>query len=338
MSAPTLLAVTASQTHVDVQFNQTVVAPTGQPGAGFSITDNGVALTITSAALIAADTVRLVVAKIDEGDSVLVTLVNTGTLTNSGAENAANFTNTAATNTSTQPAPFAAASALHGHPEVISLLFSSKVNPVGGLVGLTVQVNGVTVVPASIANGADPRELAITMPAGLQYRDTFTAAYVGTTGAWVKASDSTPMASFTLSGVNGSTVGIPNAAYPLSNVIRNKLAPVNGIVVATVSCDINLVDQGLIDSYGPAVVDFGNGTFGVTMANPDGVTLSQDLRQIGNGLSVSKNFFVLNHPAWTADAAADWLNVITQRIATALGALRTTDGTVDLGSRTIEQV
>lgn len=338
MSAPTLLAATASQTHVDLQFTQTVVAPTGQPGAGFTVSANGVALTITGASLVAVDTVRLTVPKIDEGDSVIASFANTGTLTNSGAELVANFTNSTVTNTSTQPAPFAAASALHGHPEIISLLFSSKVGAVGGLVGLTVQVNGVTVVPTSIANGADPRELAITMPAGLQYRDTFTAAYNAGTGAWVKSSDSTPIASFTLSGVNGSTVGIPNAAYPLSNVIRNQLAPKNGIVVATVSCDINLVDQGLIDSYGPAVVDFGNGTFGITSDNPDGVTLIQDLRQIGNGLSVSKNFFVLNHPAWAADSAADWLNVVTQRIATALGALRTTDGTVDLGSRTIEQV
>lgn len=338
MSAPTLLALAASQTHVDVQFNQTVVAPTGQPGAGFSISANGVSLPIASAALIAADTVRLVVGKIDEGDAVLVSFTNTGTLTNSGAEAAANFTSQAATNSSTQPAPFAAVSALHGHPEVLSLLFSSKVNPVGGLVGLTVQVNGVTVVPTSIANAADPRELAVTMPAGLQYRDTFTVAYNGGTGAWVKASDSTPLVSFSLTGVNGSVVGIPNAAYPLSNVIRNQLAPRNGVIQATISCDINLVDQGLIDEYGPAVVDFGNGTFGITGSNPDGVVLLQDLRPIGNGLSVTKNFFVLNHPSWAADAAADWLVVITQRIATALGALRTTDGTVDLGSRTVEQV
>ena len=101
--------------------------------------------------------------------------------------------------------------------------------------------------------------------------------------------------------------------------------------------DLNSIDQTIVDYYGPFTVDFG-GTFGVTVSNPSGVLVAQDLLPLSQGMKVTKTFTVAGHTDWAAAAATDWLTTITTRISLALSSGRVIDQSTVLGTKTVKQV
>jgi hypothetical protein len=340
-TSPAWAAIVALETSIQVVFDQPVVAPTNRPGEGFTFLVNGAPRYSNTATQTDPSTVTFQMAgTISDNDTVVVSYdASVSNLTNAtGANFAAAFTGVKATNQSAHAALLAVVCALDiNQPEVITLLFSQPVTSIGGYAnGLSVTANNVAVTFTSIAQGQDPRQLRVIFPGGFQYRDELMFSYAAASGDWV--SGGYPIRNLIEQVVtNASRLGTPTDDYPLSSVVREQLNAKTGGIEATVGVDLNLIDQRLVDRFGPAMVDFG-GVFGQTVLNPAGVFLPQDMRAVKAGISVSKRFLVPNKPQWAADAAAEWLNTMTQRIGTALGVLRTQDQQVVLGNRTVRQV
>jgi hypothetical protein len=339
MASPALLAITNSETYIDVQFDQTVIAPSGRYGEGFTITVNGAVRIAVTASQPAVDKVRLTITGVIQGgDKVLVTYTNAyGNLVNGTAETAASFAATQTTNNSQHAALMSSVLAQNETDNnVITLSFDRPVTSVLGYgTGLTVKSNTATVVPTTVLQGSDPRTIKITFAGGFQYSDVLTWSYVSATGDWTSGYDYTDQTDVPV--VNASRIGTPEDAYPLSSVIREQLTPVSSIVKATIVLDLNSIDYSIVTKFGPITVDFG-GTFGVTVSNPAGITIAQDLVALKQGLKVTKDFYFATRPDWAAVAAAEWLTTVTNRISQALAAARTTDQAVVVGSRTVKLV
>jgi hypothetical protein len=339
MAAPALQSITNAETYIDVQFDQTVIAPSGRYGEGFSITVNGATRIAVTASQPAVNKVRLTITGVIQGgDKVMVAYTNVyGNLVNGSAEVAASFSATQSTNNSQHAALMSSVLALgQTDNNVITLSFDRPVTSVLGYgTGLTVKSNGATVSPTSVLQGSDPRTIKITFAGGFQYSDVLTWSYVSATGDWTSGYDYSDQTDVPV--VNASRIGTPVDAYPLSSIIREQLTPVNSVVKATVILDLNSIDYDIVNKYGPLTVDFG-GTFGVTVSNPAGVTIEQDLIALEQSLKVTKDFYFATRPDWAAIAAAEWLTTMTNRIGQTLAAARTTDQAVVVGTRTVKLV
>ena len=337
MTAPVLLAAQAVEVAVLVTFDQSVVSSTGAPGAGWSVTINGVPAGILAATQPLTTQVRLALdTTVRVGDLLTVSYdAAKGNLRDvTTVFPVASILAGAVTNSSACAGLLAAVLALTPDPATtLSLVFSAPVLSVAYLTGLTVNVNGVPVAPLSAGPGADPRTLKVVFAALIEPTDALTFSYDSTLGDWNSAGYVLP--SFV-------EIAVSNAAnqpqqYPLSTVIREPLEACSGDIEATIGIDLCYVDNALLGRYGPARVDFG-GTFGITVANPAGILIPQDFKALNSGIQISKMFCAPGNPAWAQVAAEDWLNQISIRIGTALGILRATDKEVVLGSLSIVQV
>lgn len=336
MTAPVYTSVTAAQGYIDILWDQTVVAPAGRPGEGFTVTVNGSARYVMSASQPAVDTVRIVPAGvIQSGDTVVVSYSNSlSNLQNALFEDCTSFSSVTATNTSLHAALLSSVLGQNiTDNNVITLSFNKIVTSAAFATGLTVKTNGSTIVPTSVAAGSDPRTIKITFAGGFQYNDALTWSYVP--GDWDSGVAITAFTDVVVA--NASRIGTPADAYPLSSVVREQLLPAAGIISATVTLDLNSIDQLIVDYYGPFTVDFG-GTFGVTISNPAGVLVPQDLTALSQGMRVTKTFTVAGHTDWAATAATDWLETITARITQSLSSGRVIDQSTVLGTKTVKQV
>ncbi len=102
-------------------------------------------------------------------------------------------------------------------------------------------------------------------------------------------------------------------------------------VEATCGLELNSVDTALLEGYGPKRVDFG-GTFGDAE-----VLIAQDLRDLKDGLRVTKRFVATNMQD-AADAASEWLDTVKERTALVLQGIRTIDNSLELVGRSVQQV
>lgn len=339
-TAPVMVSMYVDQTTLDVVFDQPITSSTNRPGEGFAFLLNGDTVYSNSAEIVGVDTVRFTLAAtISQGDLFEVSYDNSvSNLENlTDGASATSFASTAATNNSTHPRLLSAVLAQNLiDPYVISLTFSSPVTSADYLVGLTVLADASPVAVSSVAPDGDPRVLLITLSGSLTYASTITIQYDDATGDW--ASNGTPLVSLIDEPVtNASKIGTPSSDYPLSSVVRQPLAAKNGVIEATVAVDLNFVDNRLNDRYGPTAVDFG-GTFGVSVENPSGVFVPQDMRSLQTGMSVTKKFLVPGFPQHAQVAANEWLATMTTRIEQALGRLRTFDQLTVLGEMTVRQV
>jgi hypothetical protein len=220
------------------------------------------------------------------------------------------------------------------HPELVTLIFDIPVASAHYATGFSMRLNGVTLPVLSAALGTDTHQIVATLAGGPAYTATLDASYDATVGDWNNASS--PVATFTrVPVVNGSVVGRPPTNYPLSSVITKRLVAVAGGFTGQVIADLNTVDANLCAEYAPQMVDFG-GTFGVSMANPSGIMILQNLIALINGLSVSQTF-TSTTPAFAAAAALDWEAQMAVKIGNALAALRTADASVSFGTDVIGQ-
>lgn len=336
MTAPVYSSVTAAQGYIDILWDQTVVAPAGRPGEGFTVTVNGATRYVVSASQPLVTTVRIVPAGIiQSGDTVVVSYSNSlSNLQNAGLENCTNFSSVTATNTSLHAALLSSVLGLNTTDNnVITLTFNKTVTSAAFATGLVVKANTAVVTPSTVTAGSDPRTIKITFAGGFQYNDALTWSY--TPGDWNSGVAITAYTDVVVT--NASRIGTPADAYPLSSVIREQLSPLASVINASVVLDLNSVDQLIVDQYGPLNVDFG-GTFGVTIANPSGVLIPQDIQPLESGMRVTKSFTVVGHTDWAAVAATDWLSAITTRISQALSSGRVIDQSTVLGTRTVRQV
>lgn len=345
MAAPVLSALNNTATLVNVVFDQAVTASTGRPGEGFSITVNGVARYADSASIVtttvANDTVRLVLlGYVGEREVVKVSYSNaTNNLQSvSQALPPANFTNRVSTNNSLHASLLSAVVAENcTDSDTLTLTWSLPIASAALATGVTIYQNGLSVPIVSVTQLPETRKLAIKAATGFQNQDVVTWSYDSALGDWT-TSGYDIVTFLNQATVNASKLGTPGSQYPLSSIIREQLSPVNGTVNATVSIDLNSVDELIVSRYGPLNVDFG-GTFGVTVDNPTGVVIPQDIKPISQGLVVTKAFFVLqSKPQWAATAATEWLGTITARVSAALGTGRTYDQATVLGNRTVSPV
>jgi hypothetical protein len=339
-SAPGVIDILARETEIDIAFDQPVRSPTGRDGEGFRVTINGVAAYPDDAVFVNPSMLRLTMAGvISDRDTVRVSYDATkGDLTDStGGHPLATFSDVIATNTSNHATLQAAVVASNKiDPETLTLVFSIPVVATDYLIGLGFTVNGVIVVPTGVTSGQDPRDILVTFANSFQYSDVVLVTYDASVGDWT--SNGYPLKTIRdLEAINASKIGTPDSDYPLSSVVREPLEPKKGSVWAKVGIDLNFIDRLLVDRYGPANVDFG-GTFGATPENIQGCFLYQDIRSLVTGMLVEKEFLVPGHPDQAAVAAAEWLEVVTQRVGLALGILRTQDRHVVLGQRTARQV
>lgn len=336
-STPTMVSVINTETVISVLFNQTIVSASTNWGVGFTITVNGVVQFTSAVNFSSPSTINFtMVNTIRVGDTVTVAFVNTNSdITNTlGSAKAANFTQTS-TNNSNCAALLASVIALNpANPQVVSLVFSKAVTASPYLTGLSATVNSTVTAISSVVAAGDPRQLLVTFAGGFKFSDVVVLSYNAGVGNWASGY---VIPSFSVTPTNASKIGTPLSNYPLSSVIEYAPVGSNGGTKATIGVQLNSVDIGLVGEYGPVNVDFG-GTFGITTPNPSGVMLTQDIRSIYNGLSVTKTFYVLGQPAFGAAAANDWLNQIATRIGTSLAAVRTLDQTISLNALTIVQV
>lgn len=336
MPAPVLSALSNTETIVRALFGANLTSPTGQPGMGWTVTVNGVTRTIQTATITGSNTVQLTMTGVMASGDLVQAAYNasTGNLVDAatGLSPVATITTTTSTNNSLHAALLAATTDLMaGENAVVSLVWNAPVTSSGGFgTGLTFTVNGVSTPFSSVAAGADPRILRVTFASNFQYNATIAFSYNAGLGDWTSGY---PIASISNHPVvNGSKIGDPSSQYPLSSVLKELPVVKNGIVTAAVGLDLNMVDQKLLNEYGPATVDFG-GTFGTAE-----VLILQRLIPLQTGMRVTQNFFVQNHPEQASDAATDWLTTVTQRIGNAIAALRSTDQAVVLSQQTIVQV
>jgi len=338
-SNPVVTGIAASETEVDVTFDQPVHSGLGTPGAGFSFTVNGAPRTASSAVIVPGPltTVRFVMAEtIDDRDTVLVSYDETqGDLANTpGTLPLLTFADEPVVTTSDAAKLHAVILALDpAVANVLTALFSLPVVSANYLLGLSFSANGNPVVPTSVVPADDPRYLAITFANTFDVNDVITMSYDADVGDWTSNGYAIPsIDAFVVT--NASRVG---TEYPLSSVIQEPLSVRAGDIIATVGIDLNYVDRELNRRYGPIQVDFG-GTFGITPENPAGIFVPQDLIVIDTGLKVSKAFRYPGIPSYASAAGRDWLNVVTERIGVALGILRTQDALVVLGELHVSQV
>lgn len=341
MTIPAVSTIIVRENEIDVVYDIPINSSTNRPGEGFTFKVNGALKYANSAEISAADTVTFEMAGvISNEDTVLVSYDNSVSNIQdfSSSDLAASFTDLGTINQSQHAALLAVICAMSIiEPQVVTLVWSMPITSALGLEdGLSFKVNGSAVAFTTALNGQDPRQLRVTFPGGFQYRDAITFSYNPVVGDWVSAGfDIVAFTDYPVT--NGSRLGTPTDDYPLSSVVREELVAVNGAVDGIIGIDLNLIDQRLVERYGPAIVDFG-GTFGITLANPAGIFIAQDMRPIKTGMKITKRFAVANHPDYASVAADEWQNEMTQRIGTALGILRTTDQQVVLGDRTVRQV
>ncbi len=330
MTAPALSSIACSETVVSALFNAAPVSSTGQPGLGWTVQVNGVGRSVSSAS-IGSSTVHLTVTGvIQTGDLVTAAYNDTvGDLADlaTGLDPVVTFTATAATNNSLHAALLSCTTNLVStESAVVSLVWNKPITSAAYATGLTFKINDVSAPYTSVAPGPDPRILRVTFPGDFQFDAAITFSY--SPGDWASGYAIVAIADHAV--INGSKVGDPTSDYPLSSVIKYLPVIHNGTVAATVGLDLNLVDQKLLNEYGPAVVDFG-GQFGV-------VFVAQRLLPLSTGMQVTQNFFVSGHVDQASTAATDWLDTVTSRIGTAIATLRTTDQSVVLSQQQIVQV
>jgi hypothetical protein len=219
-------------------------------------------------------------------------------------------------------------------PQNITLIFQVPVSSASYTTGVSLTANSAPLAIVSAA--ASGNFVVLTVAGGPAYNTAITVSYDASVGDWNNASN--PVATFTNVVVtNASQVGTPSSAYPLSCVRSLMLTGAGGVITAQLQVFLNPVDQNLVSEYQPQMIDFG-GTYGITMANPSGVMVLQNLQQLVDGLQVSQAFYVANQTAWAVAAAADWEVKNLAKIAAALAYLRTLDQTIDYGTTTINPV
>ncbi len=340
MTAPVRLSSACTATVVTCVFDQTLVAPLGRPGEGFTLTVNGIArvmqAAVQSTTTLSNDSVQLTVQGVlSFGDTVLLSYSPaTGNLLNGTAEAPTAFTGAAVTNSSVHAGMLARVVAANGtDSNVLTVYFSKPVTATDYTTGVTVKVNGTTVPLSSGAQGSNTSTILLTLSAAVQYSDVVQLSYTG--GTWTSG---TPIVAFTLAGViNASKLGTASSLYPLSTVVLDLLTALQGTVTATVSVDLNVIDVALLSKYGPQTLQLG-GTFGITAANPAGVVVPAYPVVLKDGQTITCNFTVVGYPNWAADAGREWLTFTRTAIQTALTTIRTLDGATDLGTRTISPV
>lgn len=217
-----------------------------------------------------------------------------------------------------------------GHPELVTLIFDIPVTSAHYATGLSMRINGQNLPIVSAAQGTDspgPHQVVVTLAGGPAYTAVLDVSYDATAGDWNNGGS--PVATFThVFVVNGSAVGRPPTAYPLSSLISKKLVAVSGGFTGTVIADLNMVDANLTAEYAPQLIDFG-GTY-------NGIFMPQNLIALINGLQVSQTF-TNAVPSVAALAATAWMAAAVQNMANALAALRTLDASVSFGADIIAQ-
>ncbi len=330
-SAPTRLTITNTETTIDIVYAVGLTAPVGAPGAGFSIKVNGTTITISDADLVTTtltdDTVRLTVPVISDRDTVLVSYDDA----DGGIALAADFTDQPSDNGSLH-AGLVSAVVDRQSPSVVRLIFSLPVAPAGeGAVqdGLSVKINGSDAGISTVSIGTDTREIHILLSGTIQDRDVVTVSYDAEAGTLTSGYVIQSITDYPVT--NGSVEGAPSTTYPLSSIILEEPIVRAGGVEATCGLELNSVDTALLVSYGPKTVDFG-GTFGEAE-----LLIRQDLLILKDGLRVTKRF-VSDDMSEAAEAAAEWLDTVRQRVATTLQSIRTLDSNLELVGRSVQQV
>lgn len=339
MPNPVVSGAVAREVEIDVFFDQDVRSPTGRDAEGFTVRVNGVIAFADNAFFVNPTTLRLEMAGvISDRDTVGVVYdSNKGDLTDTAGDYAVLDADVLAVNESNHAALRAVVIGLSKiDPERVTIIFSNPVTAVDLAAGLSFTMGGEEVEFDSVVPSGDPRNLEVVFPNSFAYADDLLISYDASVGTW--QSQGYPIVSFSeLSVSNASRIGTPNSDYPLSSVVREPLEPKSGSVWAKMGIDLNFIDRLLVDRYGPVSLDTG-GTFGASETLPQGVFLPQDLRRLTTGMEVAKEFRVQGRPDQAAIAAAEWLEVMTERVGIALGILRTQDRFVVLGQRTARQV
>ncbi len=238
----------------------------------------------------------------------------------------------------TQPLVRRAEVAAAGVNDAITIFFSEPVSAGDGdlLNGFTVSYDGEDVpLTAAVATlNADLTELTIATGSDAAYSAVVVVEY---TGGDLTSYPTGAVADFSLTAVNRSTDGLPNSSYPLSYVVKKALSLANNIVTAQLDVTLSVVDVTLSGKYGPLTVYTG-GTFGVTIDNPDGITVVGGTPTIVSGSRITQTFSFAGHVKYATDAAADWQTTVTQRLAIELGKLRAADQGITFAADTLEAV
>lgn len=210
------------------------------------------------------------------------------------------------------------------------------------LAGITININGDPLDLSGATATLDANQGILTIVTGVDptYDDDIEVVYDAATPGYLYTWPTGAVPDFTLQVTNLSTDGLPTSGYPLSYVTQ--LVPVICAknVQACVTISLNPIDQQLVKQYGPVTVLTG-GTFGVTVDNPDGVSVVGGKAAIVDGAQICQTFAVPQDTCsvpFAAAAANDWLTVITARIGNALGKVRATDQGITLAGKTVEQV
>lgn len=342
MTNPVVLSATCQASTINVVFDQGLVAPTNQPGRGFTFTADGGAPVTPSGALIttttvANDTVQLTgLGVINNTEAILVTFVPAGSLQNAGAQQATGFTNQVATNGSTHAKLFAAVLAQNGADNTVATLtWSLPVTATLLATGLTAIANGTQACTiTSVVPGANARQMLVTFAQSYQYSDSLVLSYNQAVGTWTSG---TLIQSFSRQLTNASKSGTPSGTFPLSALTLYPLTVTLGYVRGQVGLTLNPVDLVVVGEFGPYMVDFG-GTFGISTANPLGLSIPQDLEAVRDGMLVYADFPAAGNPQLAQQAALDWERQMQGRIATALTAMRAQSVLVPLGTLTVGMV
>jgi len=228
-----------------------------------------------------------------------------------------------------------------GNNDTVTIFFGEPVGSTDGdlVAGFTVEINDVAIDLSSATASLNDDQTELTLDTGTNalFSDTVDVIYDSATGnlhSW----PSGLVGDFTLNDIdNNSTDGLPTSSFPLSFVTEKELVVCGNAVEACLEVSLNPVDQELAKKYGPLTV-FTGGTYGVTVGNPDGLTITGATETIVDGATICVTFTSTVDTKFATDAGADWQDVITTTIGNALGAARATEQSITFADDTITSV
>jgi len=224
--------------------------------------------------------------------------------------------------------------------DAVTIFFGEPVSATAGdlIDGFTIEYNdtALDLTGASASLNADQTELTILTGVNPLYSDTVDVIYSGTGELYSWPTG--VVAAFTLNDIdNDSTDGLPTSAYPQSFVIKKELAITGSVVTPCLQVILNPVDIDIVKKYG-LITAYTGGTFGITVGNPSGITVVGGQESIVDGAEICINFTNSTDTKYATDAATEWQNTVTDRIAVELGKLRATDQSITLANDTVEAV
>lgn len=340
MGIPTLLASVYSGTSLRIIFDEAVSVSGGIELNGFTFVRNGSSETPTFTS-VAQNAIQ---ATLTGSVTTLTVAYNSGTgnvVSVSTSQAATSFSATAAV---AYPVVAVTERADAGQPanDVVRIYFSQPVASTTDALklGFTIKINTVPLVLTSATASLDSTLTILSIATGTNfaYSDIVDVLYdhtVGTLYSWPTGI----VADFSFTAIpNLSTDGLPNSQYPLSWVTSEVPTIDDRTVISCLGLTLNPIDVKLVAEYGPALLLTG-GTFGVTDANPAGVSILGHQVILIDGILFCERFTNLAYPpSWLVAAADDWQTTMTTKIGVILGQYRAIDQTLTLHGQTVTAV